>query len=218
MEENIFDTELGRKILALTRASFKVSDLISDLVLREKIKSHILDVYRLFFETREENYNDLIKKINILDRLFLLAGYLELVKEEHIKALRNGFLVFKSHIILAMNENVKSNGDSKMIQVEDDRPPAGQAGQELGRSITEGQTRLRREADEQISSLENISAKQKKILEKFKNKETLRLSEIMELFPDASEKTIRNELSILVNSGKIIRSGWGSGSFYKLVK
>jgi len=31
MEEDIFNTELGRKILALTKASFKVSDLIPDL-------------------------------------------------------------------------------------------------------------------------------------------------------------------------------------------
>jgi len=218
-----FDTDLGKKVLALTKASFKVSDLITDLVLREKIKSQVLDIYKLFFSVKGEsvfsplyqnsseskwgNYNELLREIDVLDHLFLLAGHLELTKREHVKALRNGFLVFKSCIVLVMNKNN-----------ENDRSPAGQAGLEIERSFTKNSFRSQSGANKQLSNQENVITKQKKILEKFENKDTLKLSEIMELFPDTSEKTVRNELSVLVNSGKIIRSGWGGSSIYKLVK
>ncbi|MBI2446208.1 MAG: DeoR family transcriptional regulator [Parcubacteria group bacterium] len=194
--EDIFNTELGRKILALTKASFKVSDLISDLVLREKIKHQVLEVYKTFL-IDSKNQSLLLKEIDILDQYFGLGGHLNLIREEHLKQLRNGFLVFKAHIILAMSESDKSNINFKNIPVADDRLPAGQAGPKAGQS-------------------ENLNAKQKKILEKFNEKNTLKLSEIMELFPDVSERTVRNELTSLIDLGKITRDGRGNGSFYKL--
>ncbi|MEK7087635.1 MAG: DeoR family transcriptional regulator, partial [Patescibacteria group bacterium] len=67
------------------------------------------------------------------------------------------------------------------------------------------------------SDAENLTAKQKKILEKFEIKNTLKLAEILDVFPDVSERTIRNELSALVNLGKITRDGMGNGSFYKII-
>lgn len=183
MEEDIFNSELGRKILALTKASFKVSDLISDLVLREKIKDHVLEVYKTFLiDSKNQSFSALLKQIDILDQYFYLGSHLNLVKEDHLKQLRNGFLVFKSHIIL-LNNNTNKN-----IRI----------------------------VESSVSN--NLNAKHKKILEKFENKDILKLSEIMEIFPNVSERTIRNELSILVNLGKITRSGIGSGSFYKIVK
>jgi len=188
MEEDIFNTELGRKMLALTKAGFKVSDLISDLVMREKIKSQILNVYKIFFQKK---YSDLLKEIDILDSLFFLAGQMNLVKENHLRILRNGFLVFKSRIILAMNESPKVK-------------------------------------KEVVKSGPELSDRQKKILEKFsakdgspaggQNKDTLKLAEILELFPGVSEKTVRNELSSLVGLKKITRSGQGGSSFYKVVR
>ena len=120
--EEIFDSELGRKILALTKASFKVSDLIPDLVLREKIKHQVLEVYKTFLiDSGNQSFSELLKEIDILDHYFCLGGHLNLIKEEHLKQLRNGFLVFKSHIILAMNENGKSDIDSQIIPLSDDR-------------------------------------------------------------------------------------------------
>lgn len=182
--------------MALTKASFKVSDLISDLVLREKIKHQVLEVYKTFL-IDSKNQSLLLKEIDILDQYFGLGGHLNLIREEHLKQLRNGFLVFKAHIILAMSESDKSNINFKNIPVADDRLPAGQAGPKAGQS-------------------ENLNAKQKKILEKFNEKNTLKLSEIMELFPDVSERTVRNELTSLIDLGKITRDGRGNGSFYKL--
>lgn len=191
MEEDIFNTELGRKILALTKASFRVSDLISDLILREKIKHQVIEVYKTFsVSSRGKNHSELIREIDILDHYFYLGGHLNLIKEEHMKQLRNGFLVFKSYIVLAMNEGNKSIVDYPMGSPVDDRPKARQ--------------------------FESLTAKQKKILEKFSSKNTLKLAEILELFPDVSERTIRNELTSLIGLGKIIRNGRGNGSFYKL--
>ena len=174
--------------MALTKASFKVSDLIPDLVLREKIKHQVLEVYKTFL-IDSGNQSLLLKEIDILDHYFCLGGHLNLIKEEHLKQLRNGFLVFKSHIILAMNENGKSDIDSQIIPLSDDRP--------------------------KVAHFESLNAKQKKILEKFSNKNILKLAEILELFPDVSERTVRNELTSLIGLGKLTRDGRGNGSFYK---
>ena len=186
MEENVFNTDLGKKILALTRASFKVSDLIADLVLREKIKAQTLNVYKNFFE---KNHSELLKEIDILDSLFYLSGHLNLAKEEHVLSLRNGFLVLKSHIILVFNQSVV--GPKSIIS-----------------------EKVKKETKEN----NDLSARQEKILEKFQSKETLKLAEIMDLFPEVSEKTIRNELSSLIGFKKITRSGQGNGSFYKIIR
>src|SRR3989344_7627097 len=212
--EDFFDNELGRKILALTKARFRVSDLIPDLAFREKIKHQVLEVYKTFSifnplrqsyseASAEKNHSELLKEIDILDHYFYLGGHLNLIKEEHLKQLRNGFLVFKSHIVLAMNERGKSGISSQDIPVvslrdisrreTDDRPKAGSA-----------------------SGGENLNAKQKKIMEKFESKDTLKLAEMLELFPDVSERTVRNELTSLIGLGKITRDGRGNGSFYKL--
>ncbi len=185
--------------MALTKASFRVSDLISDLVLREKIKHQTLEVYKTFL-IDSKNQSLLLREIDILDNYFYLGGHLNLVKEEHLKQLRNGFLVFKSHIVLAMNENGKFNTDSQVIPLSDDRPKTGHF------SATGGPA----------SGWESLNAKQKKILEKFSIKDTLKFAEILELFPEVSERTIRNELTSLIGLGKITRGGRGNGSLYKL--
>ena len=186
MEEEIFNTELGRKILALVKASFKVSDLIPDLFLREKIKIQILNVYKNFFEKK---YSDLLKEIDVLDNFFFLAGQMNFVKDNHLRVLRNGFLVFKSRIVLVLHESPKISFDSTMA--------------------------VKKEA---VKPEVKLSERQEKILEKFQNKETLKLAEILEFFPGVSEKTVRNELSSLVGLKKITRNGQGNGSLYKIIR
>ena len=71
---------------------------------------------------------------------------------------------------------------------------------------------------EAVKSEVKLSERQEKILEKFKNKETLKLAEILDLFPGISEKTVRNELSSLIGLKKITRNGQGNGSFYKMFR
>mgnify|MGYP001567160518 CR=1 len=196
MEEDIFNSELGRKILALTKAGFRVSDLISDLVFREKIKHQVLEVYKKFSVfNREKNHSELLKEIDILDKYFYLGGHLNLIKEEHLKQLRNGFLVFKSHIVLAANQKTQLSELDNVRHQE----------------IPDIENRINNR------NIDNLNAKQKKIMEKFEIKGTLKLSEIMELFPDVSERTIRNELTFLIGLGKITRDGRGNGSFYKAI-
>lgn len=225
MEEGVFDTELGRKVLALTKASFRVSDLISDLIFREKIKHQVLTVFEktLFIygkknliQDLEKNCAELLKEINILDHYFYLGGHLNLVKEDHLRQLRNGFLVFKSHIILLNNTN-DTNKNTRITETEFS----------LRNSVSNDEKIdvLRQEipdAGHWINNVEkkqsDLSAKQRKILEKFEDKDTLKLAEILGLFPGVSEKTVRNELASLVSAGKITRSGIGNGSFYKLLK
>jgi len=183
MEDSIFSTELGKKFLALVKASLKVSDLISDLILRGKIKTQVLDVYKIFIE---KNYRGLLKEVDILDGYLFLAGHLNLIKEEHCRALRNGFLIFKSRIVLLVNE-----------------PPKA-APIERKEIIKKPETTL--------------SERQEKIMKYFQEHKQVKLAEILELFPDVSEKTVRNELASLIDLKKITRSGNGNGSFYKMLR
>ncbi len=182
MEEDIFNTELGKKFLALIKASFKVSDLIPDLVLREKIKIQILNVYESFLEKK---YSDLLEEVNVLDGFFFLAGQLNFVKDIYLRVLRNGFLIFKSRIVLMLNGPPKKEAVKPEVKLSE-RPA--------------------------------YTSRQEKILEKFQNKETLKLAEILDFFPGVSEKTVRNELYSLIGLKKITRSGQGNGSFYQIIR
>lgn len=69
-----------------------------------------------------------------------------------------------------------------------------------------------------IKQGEDLSERQKKILEKFQDKEAMRLAEITGFFPDISEKTVRNALASLIGLKKIARSGQGNGSFYQIIR
>src|SRR3989344_9475667 len=67
MGTDIFNTDSGRKFLALIKAVFKVSDLISDLVIREKIKKQNLKIYENFISSGGgNNHSDLLKNIDVL--------------------------------------------------------------------------------------------------------------------------------------------------------
>jgi len=209
--EEIFNSELGRKILALTKASFKVSDLIPDLVFREKIKHQVLEVYKTFlFDFGNQSFSELLKEIDVLEHYFYLGGHLNLIKEEHLKQLRNGFLVFKSHIFLLNNNTNDTNKNTRITRIEDNTPHFSVKEVFDFRNRTPNNDNVRKGKND-------LNAKQKKIMEKFSEKNTLKLSEIMEFFPDVSERTIRNELTFLIGLGKITRDGRGNGSFYKIV-
>lgn len=203
--------------MALTKASFRVSDLISDLVLREKIKHQILEVYKIFFiNSGNQSFPALLREIDILDHYFYLGGHLNLIKEEHLKQLRNGFLVFKSHIILLNNNTNETNKNTRMTRIVETEFPLGNSGSK----DEEIDVRRQEISDEEISDVGRrikFSNRQEKILKKFQGKETLKLEEILEIFPDVSERTIRNELTSLINLGKITRDGRGNGSFYKII-
>lgn len=186
MEEHIFDTELGRKILALTKAGFKVSDLISDLVLREKIKHQILEVYKTFLiDSGNQSFSALLKEIDILVHYFYLGGHLNVVKEEHLKQLQNGFLVFKSQIVLAVHDSPQNKVEKMKEKLLGIKP-------------------------------EKLSDRQEKIMKQFQNNQKLQLSDFIKHFPGLNERTVRNDLSYLIEIGKITRQGKGSGSYYAL--
>ncbi len=194
MEEDIFNTELGKKFLTLIKAGFRVSDLISDLFLREKIKTQILNIFRIFSISsgssgEKEKYSGLLKEMDILEGFFFFAGQLGFVKDEHFRVLKKGFSVFKLRIISSLNEPPKIVVDKTPI--------------------------VKKEA---VKPEVKINERQEKILEKFKEKEILKLAEIVNLFPNISEKTVRNELKLLIDLKKITRSGNGSGSFYQIMR
>ena len=98
-QEYIFNTELGQKLLVLTRAGFAISNQINDLIMRDKIKGKVLDIYEAYGGGKRTG--EILREIETLDNLLYLSGHLGVAKEEHIKKLRNGYLVLKSHVVLA---------------------------------------------------------------------------------------------------------------------
>ncbi|MBI2635337.1 MAG: hypothetical protein HYW79_02225 [Parcubacteria group bacterium] len=205
--EDFFDNELGRRVLALTKAGFKVSDLIPDMALREKIKHQILAVYKIFFEKK---YPELLKELDVLDGFFFLAGHLNLAKEEHVKTLRNGLLVFKSQIIIEMHPRSKFSA-TDFPQATERKPEKPSFTRAL--EIEEKRTALSLQKDNELSD------RQEKILKYFKEgKDVLKLADLLTIFPDVNEKTVRNDLIFLIKIGKISRQGTGSGSHYRLLE
>lgn len=281
MEENIFSSELGKKVLALVKAGFKVSDLIPDLVLREKIKRQVLEIHRNFSSAgggQGKNYAALINEIDALDHLFYLAGHLDLAKEEHIRTLRNGFLVFKSHLVLANPALQLNGGTGQPAEV----PVVFPAIEKIdGEGMVKGQLRteirewrrgyekvktypmgehydcmmVMEDADRIFKNIEKLfgsgleiaapalasfrrepersepiksagiaknfneksGGRQEKLMARFAGGQDVRLGDLVKLFPDISEKTVRNDLAGLIAERKITRQGRGSGSFYRLL-
>ena len=167
--------------------------------MRGRIKTQILDVYKIFISAKggsafggENTHLNFLKEIDILDGYLFLAGHLNLIKEEHCRALRNGFLIFKSRIVLLTNEPPKA------APVEKKEP------------VKKPETML---SDQPV-----YTDRQEKIMEYFQEHKQVKLAEILNLFPGVSEKTIRNELKILIGLKKITRSGNGNSSFYKMLR
>lgn len=193
MEENIFNSELGKKILALTKASFKVSDLISDQVFREKIKHQVLEVYKKFFSySKEKNYIELLKEIEALDSLFHLARHLNFAQEDHVKSLRNGFLVFKSYIVLANHDASRYLNDFE----KNDKIENSSVAPAFAKAMADKKT---------TESEEGLNERQEKIMKHFRDKKTVKFTELSKFFPHISEKTVRNDLSYLIEAGKLKR-------------
>jgi len=181
MEEEIFNTELGKKILSLIKASFKVSDLISDLVLREKIKNQILNVYESFFSAEGgKKYSDLLKEIDVLDNFFFLAGQLSLVKDNYLRILRNGFLVFKSRIILMLNEPPKTSMGGAMAVKKEAVKPEIKLNDRQKKILDKFSAKdgSQPEADQPLAGAKSAGGQ---------NKNTFKLAEILDFFPDLSE-------------------------------
>lgn len=197
MEEGLLNTEMGKKILALTKAGFKVSDLISDHIFREKIKSQILAVYETFLQ---KNNQKLLGEIDMLGNLFVLGNHLDLVKSDHLNHLKNGFLVFKSQIILMMNEQVIHHPIRNPVG----RPPASPVLSEPKKLDVKIRKNEKKLSERQISIMSHL-AKHSEVgwegLEKF--------------FPDLSRRTVVYDLKELIAMGKIKRTGRGTYTLKK---
>lgn len=61
-----------------------------------------------------------------------------------------------------------------------------------------------------------LNARQKKIIQYFRNRELFQLREVRALFEGYSQKTIRNDLKMLCRMGILNREGVGTVSFYRV--
>ena len=69
-QEYIFNTELGQKLLVLTRAGFAISNQINDLIMRDKIKGKVLDIYEAYGGGKRAG--EILREIETLDNLLYL--------------------------------------------------------------------------------------------------------------------------------------------------
>lgn len=206
-QDHIFNTELGKKLLVLTRAGFAVSNQINDLIMRDKIKGKVLDIYEAYGSGKRAG--ELLREIETLDNLLHLSGHLGVAKDEHVKKLRNGYLVFKSHIVLA--QQTRTAPDVEKL------PDAGQKTMPMSDVAV-----LRKDSAKRSDMIAppvraKISERHDKILNFIHdNDRKAQLSQVIGLFPKLSEKSIRNDLAQLCADGKLKRVGWGPTSFYQL--
>ncbi|OGD32864.1 hypothetical protein A2833_03350 [Candidatus Azambacteria bacterium RIFCSPHIGHO2_01_FULL_44_55] len=210
-QEYIFNTELGQKLLVLTRAGFAISNQINDLIMRDKIKGKVLDIYEAYGGGKRAG--EILREIETLDNLLYLSGHLGVAKEEHIKKLRNGYLVLKSHVVLTQQARPVfdlpplRSSESNNIESKTFGPDAPASKKDLPKRSDMIALPIRAK----------ISERHNKVLDFIKNNDgKAQLSQLISLFPKLSEKSIRNDLAQLCADGKLKRIGWGQTSFYQL--
>lgn len=206
MENPVFSTELGKKLLMLTKAGFVISNLLNDLVIREKVKGKILAIYETYSNNRESQV--LIEEISALDNLLHLSSHLKLAGDNHIEKLRNGYLVFKSHIVLNSYQPKTETVISQ--EIVNARKPA--------ESQIKGALSNNKSVSSAVLRNSRINERYEKVLNFIKgNNNRAQFSQLMSLFPGLSEKSLRNDLTFLCSRGKLKRIGWGPTSYYIIV-
>lgn len=216
------ENEKWKKTLDLTHAVWRVADLcVENDILKNKIKelsSGILSSYTVYVSEYEENIEQkILRDVDSLIALLSLAQKTNYIKEINFLILKNEYKKIKFYL--------RSSMDSKELTAQQERKPAVAASQEnkvsqksvIGNHIEKP---MQENALGKVTST-NLNHRQEMLLKLFQNRKDsqVRLKDIMQSFPDFTDRTIRNDLKTLCEIKALARSnGRGQGSFYYLIR
>ena len=233
------ENEKWKKTLDLTHAVWRVVDLcVENDILKNKIKelsSEVLSSYTVYVSEYEENIEQkILRDVDSLIALLSLAQKTNYIKEINFLILKNEYKKIKFYL--------RSSMDSKELTAQQEKKPTVASSQEntISKNPVAGnhiknpaQEKVLDEnkighshspvkiTDEKKVTVANLNNRQEMLLKLFQNRKDsqVRLKDIMQSFPDFTDRTIRNDLKILCEIKALARSnGRGQGSFYYLIR
>ncbi len=221
-----------QKALDLTHAVWKVVDVsLESNLLKNKIKdlsSDILTKYTAYIS--ENNYDEsMTKSIDSLIALLSLAQKTSNIREINFLILKNEYKKIKFYISskLEISQISQIGDESKREVIEKDvktkidkiKKSHDSPHQEKSSANTNKNNYPKTFKFENSKPNTKINERQEVIINFFKEgkNEKIRLKDVKKLFPNYTDRTIRNDLKGLCNMGVVLRSnGKGQGSFYYL--
>lgn len=194
---------LSQKAHDISFAVFRVATLIKNTKLRKELENAAIELVVRYEEVANPALAHSATVIDVLDRLVSLAESVKEMKEINAQVLRRELEGFHAAIINHFSESKRQDVDlSSDFQI-----PAL-------KSNNENQV-LENTADEATEIAGGpLTERQTAILEKVREIPFCRLRNLMEIFPDISERTIRNEIAVLIQNELIKRVGLGGPNSY----
>lgn len=234
------ENEKWKKTLDLTHAVWRVADLCVDNdILKNKIKelsSEILSGYTVYVsECDDAMEKKILKETDSLIALLSLAQKTNYIKEINFLILKNEYKKIKFYLRAGMEsrelgKNSKQSVTATDIQWQEEAPKKSVINRDVIKTVKEktaDENKVKpiinqsaKNASEKIPA-NNLNDRQEVLLKLFQNKKDsqVRLKDIMQSFPNFTDRTIRNDLRLLCESGVLGRSdGRGQGSFYYLIR
>lgn len=232
-------TDQWHKLLELTYAAWRVADIaIENEFLRSKVKqtaAEILVDYPNALGDRKK-MEDLLSRIRSQRALLSLAQKTSNSRELNFTILKNEYHKIGTVVVQLMppaaateprHHVPKKEAVDASSVIATHRPMSAESGKEtVPQKQQEKEVgdagemqRIERVAVQRSERAEVLTDRQKKIFQFFSKRkgEKIRLKEIAQVFPDLTDRTVRNDLRDLCTKKYIVRSdGHGQASFYKL--
>lgn len=143
-------------------------------------------------DKREAAFN-VERNIEILDVLFELAKKQDWVLRREIEEIREEYLVIKREVEEFNDLSRKELKDEK-IQVEEEK------------KLPEVKEEPKEEAQ--------LNKRQEDIIKYIEKSDQVQVKDIQEVFPKVTKRTLRRDLSVLLEKGLVERFGKGNGTYY----
>jgi len=228
--------KLSHKAHDISFAVFRVATLIKNKRLREELENTAVDF--------TVNYEDILNLpsghvatvFDKLERLISLAGSIKEMKEINASVLKRELNAFQTAVLNQLSEDNRQdvnlsndfaiNTDKTRLdtdgtgRVQNSGLPryARKDNADSGLPGTEGSTDTGNDSYEASGNSENnnspLTDRQSAILSKVREISSCRLRDLIEIFSDISERTIRNEIAVLIQHELIKRIGLGGPNSY----
>ncbi len=143
-------------------------------------------------EKRDAAFN-VEKNIRLLDTCFELSKNQNWVEIEELKNIQSDYLVIKREV-----EEFNNNNRKEMKE---------EVKEEVKEKIT---------APDKKETSKPLSKRQEKIMEFLKEKEKAQVKDIQEILPKITKRTLRRDLAVLTEQGKLKKIGKGNMTYYQI--
>lgn len=170
-------------------------------------------------ERREAAFN-VERNAEVLNTLFELAKVQKWVEERSINELQDSYLAIKREVeeFNALPRREREEKVVKELQTAGGihENPKEEPREEEQLKEERPQTAEKPAKEKEQKRERKLNPRQKKILEMFKDHETLQVKDIQEVIPQATKRTLRRDLGDLVEQRMIKRVGKGNVTYYQL--